>query len=315
MLSRRHLRIKVMQALYAYNQADADNIPLFERELLKSIYKTEELFVYFISALLELRQFAEKTLNEAKAKRLPTKEDLDPNLKFANNRFLLQIENNEGMKKALNTFKIHWVEYEELIKKLYLKMRSSDSFKEYMSTGEGSFEEDREYAIKIYKAHIADEELILHRFEEINIHWSDDWYFINGYVLNHLKEIKESDSPEKSLPNLFKDEDDDLDFVKALFRKTIINNDEYQSTIIKQAKNWEEDRIAMMDFLLMKMAICELEEFPTVPIKVTLNEYIELSKNYSTPKSKLFINGILDKLIPQLKAEGKINKTGRGLKE
>ena len=111
------------------------------------------------------------------------------------------------------------------------------------------------------------------------------------------------------------DEDDDLDFVKGLFRKTIINNDEYQNTIIKQAKNWEEDRIAMMDFLLMKMAICELEEFPTVPIKVTLNEYIELSKNYSTPKSKLFINGILDKLIPQLKAEGKINKSGRGLKE
>ena len=130
-----------------------------------------------------------------------------------------------------------------------------------------------------------------------------------------LKEIKESDSPEKSLPALFKDEDDDLDFVKGLFRKTIINNDEYQNTIIKQAKNWEEDRIAMMDFLLMKMAICELEEFPTVPIKVTLNEYIELSKNYSTPKSKLFINGILDKLIPQLKAEGKINKSGRGLKE
>ena len=315
MLSRRHLRIKVMQALYAYNQADADNIPLYEKELLKSIYKTEELFIYFISALLEIRQFAEKTLNEAKAKRLPTKEDLDPNLKFANNRFLLHIENNEGMKKALNTFKINWVEYEELIKKLYLKMKASDSFKEYMSTGEGSFEEDREYIIKVYKAYIADEELILHRFEEINIHWSDDWYFINGYVLNYLKEIKESDSPEKSLPSLFKDEDDDLDFVKGLFRKTIINNDEYQNTIIKQAKNWEEDRIAMMDFLLMKMAICELEEFPTVPIKVTLNEYIELSKNYSTPKSKLFINGILDKLIPQLKAEGKINKSGRGLKE
>ena len=134
-------------------------------------------------------------------------------------------------------------------------------------------------------------------------------------MIHILKEIKESDSPEKSLPALFKDEDDDLDFVKGLFRKTIINNDEYQNTIIKQAKNWEEDRIAMMDFLLMKMAICELEEFPTVPIKVTLNEYIELSKNYSTPKSKLFINGILDKLIPQLKAEGKINKSGRGLKE
>ena len=151
MLSRRHLRIKVMQALYAYNQASADNIPLYEKELLKSIYKTEELFIYFISALLEIRQFAEKTLNEAKAKRLPTKEDLDPNLKFANNRFLLHIENNEGMKKALNTFKINWVEYEELIKKLYLKMKASDSFKEYMSTGEGSFEEDREYIIKVYK--------------------------------------------------------------------------------------------------------------------------------------------------------------------
>ena len=315
MLSRRHLRIKVMQALYGYYQADADNIPAYEKELLKSIYKTEELFAYFVSALLEMRNFAEKTLAEAKLKRLPTKEDLNPNLKFAKNRLLVKIEENEGMKKALNTFKINWTEYEELIKKLYLKLKTTDYYKEYMESGEGSFEEDREFAIKIYKGFIADEELILHRFEELNIHWSDDWYFINGYVLNYLKEVKESDSAEKSLPPLFKDEDDDLNFVKNLFRKCIINNDEYQTTIIKQAKNWEEDRIALMDFLLMKMAICELEEFDTIPVKVTLNEYIELSKSYSTPKSKLFINGILDKLVPVLKKEGKINKTGRGLKE
>lgn len=304
-----------MQALYAYNQAEADNIPLHEKELLKSIYKTEELFVYFLSALMEIRNCAEKTLEEAKSKRLPTKEDLNPNLKFVNNRVLQQLENNEGLKKSLHTFKVNWTEYEELMKKLYSKIKTSESYTEYMTSGEGSYEEDRELVIRIYKSYIADEELILHRFEELNIHWSDDWYFINGYVLNYLKEIQASDSAEKPLPSLFKDEDDDLDFVKNLFRKTIVNNDEYHAVILKQAKNWEEDRIAFMDFLLMKMAVCELEEFPTVPVKVTLNEYIELSKSYSTPKSKLFINGILDKLIPSLKSEGKIKKTGRGLKE
>ncbi len=315
MLSRRHLRIKVMQAIYAFSQLDNESITAYEKELLKSVYKTEELFVYFLSTLLEIRHFAEKTLEEAKSKRLPTKEDLAPNLKFIQNKLLVYIEKNESIKKALATHGVEWSEYADLMKKIYTNFKASEAYTEYMNTAESTFEEDREIVIKFYKSYIADEDLILHRFEELNIHWSDDWYFINGYVLKYIKEIMPTDSPNRALPGLFKDEEDDLDFVKNLFRKSIANSKEYQDLIVNQAKNWEEDRIAIMDFILMKMAICELTEFPSIPVKVTLNEYIELSKNYSTPKSKVFINGILDKLVPALKREGKIKKEGRGLVE
>ena len=315
MLSRRHLRIKVMQAVYAFSQFENESIPAHEKELMKSIYKTEELFLYFLSSLLEIRHFAEKTLEEAKSKRLPTKEDLAPNLKFIQNKLLVYINKNESVKKAIASNGIEWSEYGDLMKKIYTNFKTSEAYTEYMSAPTSSFEEDREIVIRFYKSYIADEEMLLHRFEELNIHWSDDWYFINGYVLKYLKDVMPEHSPNRALPGLFKDEEDDLDFVKNLFRKTITNTKEYQDLIVNQAKNWEEDRIAIMDFILMKMAICELTEFPSIPVKVTLNEYIELSKNYSTPKSKVFINGILDKLVPALKTEGKIKKVGRGLVE
>ncbi|MCX6182157.1 MAG: transcription antitermination factor NusB [Bacteroidetes bacterium] len=304
-----------MQAVYAFSQFENESIPVHEKELMKSIYKTEELFLYFLSSLLEIRHFAEKTLEEAKSKRLPTKEDLAPNLKFVQNKLLVYIEKNESVKKAITSNGIEWSEYADLMKKIYNSFKTSEAYIEYMNTPAGSFEEDRELVIRFYKSYLADEEMLLHRFEELNIHWSDDWYFINGYVLKYLKDVMPEHSPNRSLPGLFKDEEDDLEFVKILFRKTITNTKEYQDLIVNQAKNWEEDRIAVMDFILMKMAICELTEFPSIPVKVTLNEYIELSKNYSTPKSKVFINGILDKLVPALKREGKINKEGRGLVE
>ncbi len=304
-----------MQALYAFSQMENESIAAYEKELLKSIYKTEELFIYFLSSVLEIRHFAEKTLEEAKSKRLPTKEDLAPNLKFVQNKLLVYIDKNESVKKALATHHVEWSEYADLMKKIYNNFKTSEAYTEYMAAPVGSFEEDRELVIRFYKSYIADEELILNRFEELNIHWSDDWYFINGYVLKYLKEIMPEHSPNRALPGLFKDEEDDLDFVKKLFARTISNSKEYQDLIVHQAKNWEEDRIAIMDFILMKMAICELVEFPSIPVKVTLNEYIELSKNYSTPKSKVFINGILDKLVPSLKSEGKIKKVGRGLVE
>ncbi|MFM7022160.1 MAG: transcription antitermination factor NusB [Flavobacteriales bacterium] len=304
-----------MQAIYAFLQFEKESLSAAEKELMKSIYQTEELFLYFLSTLLEVRHFAEKTLEEAKMKRLPTKEDLAPNLKFIQNKLLVYIDKNEAVKKAMAANNVEWTDYADLIKKIYTSLKASEAYTAYMSTPAGSFEEDRELVIRFYKNYIADEELLLHRFEEMNIHWSDDWYFINGYVLKYLKDVMPEHSPNRDLPGLFKDEDDDVHFVKHLFKKTLANSKEYQDMIVNQAKNWEEDRIAVMDFILMKMAICELTEFPSIPVKVTLNEYIELSKNYSTPKSKVFINGILDKLVPALKREGKINKEGRGLVE
>jgi N utilization substance protein B len=182
-----------------------------------------------------------------------------------------------------------------------------------MSAEDIDFDTSKEFIIKVYKKFIADNEMLEHLFEEKSIHWADDNYFVCGYITKFLKNYKSKWTSERKIPALFKDLEDDTDFIKVLFRKTLVNNDEFAKLIMTKAKNWEADRIATVDFIFMKMAVCELTKLPSVPVKVTLNEYIELSKIYSTPKSKMFINGVIDKLIPVLKDSGEIVKTGRGL--
>ena len=260
-----------------------------------------------------MKHFAEKLIEERKRKRLPTEEDLQPNEKFVNNQLLVQLENNQYIAKKINEYRISWADHQEFIKKVFQKITETESFKTYMESGTQSYEEDKAIIIRLFKNQIADHEILQHIFEEQNIHWSDDHYFVCGYVVNTLKDFKESYNENYVLPDLYKDKKDDLDFLKTLYRQVLVNNEEYQSIVMGKAQNWEADRIAIVDFILMKMAICELEKMSSIPIKVTLNEYIEISKLYSTPKSRVFINGVLDKLVIEFKENGKINKRGRGL--
>lgn len=320
MLSRRHLRIKVLQALYAFFQSDKERLDLGEREMMKSVNKLYEIFIYQLSFLIEIVEFAEKRMNENKQKFFPTAEDLAPNERFINNRVIKQIIDNRDFRKHFDAYKINWSDEEEMVRKIYNEIREGDDFKLYMSSPTNSYNDDREILIKIVKKQISRSDSLQYFYEEKDIHWSDDFHTANLLTIKTLKAFKESWEDHHHLPTLLKedefdDKNEDREFVRQLFRKTIIKTDEYGDLIEDKVKNWEMDRIAIMDILIIKMALAELLEFPSIPIKVSLNEYIELAKMYSTPKSKIFVNGVLDKLIFDLKENKRIKKSGRGLLE
>jgi len=320
MLSRRHLRIKVLQALYAFNQSLNDRIDAGEKELFKSINKIYEIYIYKISFLVEVAEFANKRLDENKKKFFPTEEDLNPNRRFVNNQVIRQISENLDYRKHYDAFKINWADEEDMIRKLYSEIRESADYQNYMKKDNNTYNDDKDILLKILKKQLVKSESLHYFFEEKNIHWSDDFFTANMLAIKTIKHFKESFDVNFKLPALFKvtgfdQTDEDKEFVKHLFRKTIINSGDYEKLIDGKVKNWEMERIAVMDILLIKMALVELLEIPSVPIKVSLNEYIELAKMYSTPKSKIFVNGILDKLIADLNEKKLIKKTGRGLIE
>lgn len=313
MLNRRHLRIKVFQAIYSYLRGAKSDLAVGERELLSSVNRIHELFVLHASVFTELHSFAYKRVQERKNKRLPSQEDLNPNLRFVDNELLKALANSTALQKKIEDFKISWANHGDVIQKLFKSIEDSDTYGKYMSSENFDIEDQKSLIIKIYREFIADNEMLQDFFEERSIHWSDDHYFVCGYIVKYLKGFQSRFSENYRVPDLFKDVDDDVEFIQTLYRQTLLNSSVYQDIIMDKAKNWEADRIAVVDFILMKMAVCELVKIPSVPIKVTLNEYIELSKTYSTPKSRVFINGILDKIVPDLKQKGDIKKVGRGL--
>lgn len=312
MLSRRHLRIKVLQALYGSLKDETESIGAGEKALFKSIDSIYELFIYQVSFLVELRAFGEKLAEERKQKRLPTKEDLNPNTTFVENPILVALENNSSFKKRCSEYSISWSEETDTIRKVYREMQEMPFFVEYLE-GENEFADHKSILVKIFKNLIADNENIQFIYEEKNIHWVDDHYFVCGYLVKYLKGLNSNFSEKSPLPELYKDLEDDTEFVKTLYRYTLVEEQSLEKIIMKKAKNWESDRIATVDMLLMKMAVCELMKMTSIPVKVTLNEYIDISKSYSTPKSKIFINGVLDKIVPDLKKDNLLNKRGRGL--
>ena len=319
MLSRRQLRIKVLQALYAFFQSKENRIDIAEKQLLKSIEKLYELYIFQLSFILEIFEFAEKRIREAKNKFLPTESDLDPNTKFINNKFLKQLSENKDLLKKINDLKIFWSDEENLIRKTFLKISESNKYKDYMSSSDNSYNADKEIVIKLMKKEISENEVLKNYYEDRSIYWVDDYYTVTMLIVKTIKLFQEDWDEFFPLPSIYKTSDkennEDSKFIIELFRKTIIHSQEYEQLIDKKTKNWELDRIAIMDIILIKMALAELLEFPNIPVKVTMNEYIELSKLFSTPKSKIFVNGILDKLIVDLNEKNIINKTGRGLME
>jgi len=314
MLNRRHLRIKVLQALYAFFRSGNDDLAVGEKELFHSINKIFDLYIWVLLLFGEINQLTLNKIEDGKNKRLPSPEDLNPNLKFANNAiFNLLLENDELLRHA-DSRKLNWVdERDELVKKMFRAIGASEEYQEYMANPAGGFDHDREFAVKAFKKYIANSELLQQHFEGQSIYWNDDFDLVCSMVIKTIKSFDAESSSSARLLSLFKDPEDETNFLKTLYRQTILSQEVHEGLIQEQAQNWETERIAVMDMLLMKMALTEAENFNTIPIKVSLNEYIEISKFYSTPKSSVFINGILDKLFQQLKESGKIKKVGRGL--
>ncbi len=291
-----------------------------EKQLLRQFDKVYDLFVYQLSLLVEIRNFAEEWMGEAKKKYYPTQEEVNPNEKFIRNALIMQLVNNKDLEKKIDALHINWKPENELIRKLYIQIRDSEIYKKYMESTESNYKEDKAFVEQLFEEVIIPSENLLFFFEEMNLNWTDDYFLVEQLVLMTISSYKQTWLNTKPLPPLFKDELDDeggqdLLFAKNIFKSTIKNSAAYQELIKPKIMNWEIDRVALMDMLILKMALVELIEMPSIPIKVTMNEYIEISKYFSTPKSKIFINGILDSLIVDLRANGTITKAGRGLVE
>jgi len=313
MLNRRHLRIKVLQTLYAYFQTNEDDYVKTEQAMIATVDKIYELYLLLLLSFGELKSVAENRIEDAKAKIRPSEEEKNPNRKFVDNKVIGILENSKELRSASESRKVNWVGdvNREMFKKMHASIRESEIYFEHMNNDVEGYEEDLAFAIAIFKEEIANSPLMLNFFEEKNIQWIDDIDLVCSMVIKTLKSFSE-DGKNELLP-LYKDPVDEKQFISTLLRKSIMRNDENMKLIDELTDNWELDRIAKMDLILMNMAITELLEFQNIPKKVTLNEYIEISKFYSTPKSNTFINGILDKAIDRLEKEKKIKKVGRGL--
>ena len=311
MISRRMLRIKVVKALYAHMKSDADSLMASEKMLVTSIDKTYDLYFLMLSLVAEMAYYAEQRQEAAKKKQLPTYEDLNPNRKFVDNAVIRLISQSDSVNDYLASRKLSWAQYPELVKTLFTQLEQSDYYKKYMASQERSFREDLALITEFYTRELEESEILENVLDEMSILWNDDLGFALIMVTRTLSNMRPSHTDVKVLPKFKSIED--LDFARELFAKAAVNFDKYQEEIEKFTNNWDVERIAFMDNLIMATAIAELVTFSSIPVKVTLDEYIEIAKFYSTHGSSTFINGILDKLVASLTEEGKINKSGRGL--
>lgn len=313
MISRRILRIKVMQALYAYyKNSGTASINQVEKELFFSINKAYDLYHYLLILPVELAKMAEKRLELAQKKKLPSPSDLNPNFRFIQNRVIQDLRNNNQLLRYLELKKVSWVNQPELIKSLLDEILASKLYQQYMSSEEDSYKNDKNFITALYSQIISVYEPLFAELEEQSIYWNDEVEFIISAILKTIKRFKEQSDPDQPLLPLYKSTDDE-EFTKNLFRKVILKKEKYEGLIQSYSKNWELERIAFMDILLINMAIIEVLDFESIPVKVTFNEYIELSKYYSTNRSNVFINGLLDKIIQHFRENNQIHKTGRGL--
>jgi N utilization substance protein B len=312
MLSRRHIRIKVLQALYQYFQNPGSDMAKGNKKLLESIHSIYDLYLYELKTLGELLKIAEDEIERKKSKRLPTQEDLNPKVNFVNNRFLKWLESNRAFSKEVENNHISLGDDREVLKRIYREMEATEEFANYLNLNTPSADDDKNFVKWVYGTYIVNSDSLHQLYESKEMHWADDLDAAQMIATKTIKRFDSSYTEDSSLPKLIKDSTD-LDFAEVLYRKSIIKSDEYEKLIHDKAKNWETDRIALIDTLLMKLAITELINFPEIPVKVTLNEYIDISKEYSTPKSGVFINGILDKVKADLIESGDIRKIGRGL--
>ena len=307
MINRVLIRLKIVQIVYAYYQNGGKNLDTAEKELFFSLSKAYDLYNYLLLLMVEVTKQANKRLNAAKNKRVPTKEELFPNTKFVENRFIAQLEVNKQLLEFSNNQKKTWENEADFVKTLCDKILESDIYKEYMASETSSYEEDRELWRKLYKNIIFNNIELDQVLEDQSLYWNDDKEIVDTFVLKTIKRFDEKNGAKQELLPEFKDEEDQ-DFARRLFRRTILNADYYRHLISENTKNWDLDRVAFMDVVIMQIALAEILSFPNIPGSVSLNEYVEIAKLYSTPKSGGFINGTLDGIVNSLKKENKLTK-------
>jgi transcription antitermination protein NusB len=312
MISRRLLRIKALMVLYAFNRREDNDLPKAEAELIFSIGKTYDLYHYILLLILEVADIASGKIDMALQKKMPSSEDLNPNRRFVENEIVNQLRSNSGLKKYISEHKLSWANNPDIPRALYNSMVAWEPFIEYMKSAEKTYSSDKKFIIRLVTEHFATSDALLASFEELSIYWNDDMEYVSAMVEKTLRKFKAGTNDKNSLMPLYKNEED-REYAKILFRKTVMKSGQCSELIDKNTTNWEVERIALMDILVMKLAITEIIEFPEIPVKVTLNEYIEISKYYCTSKSSTFVNGILDKVVQEMRDNKMFCKSGRGL--
>jgi len=315
MLNRRHLRVKVLQALYAYHQSDNKEIKQHEKNLLQSVEKVYEMYIWMLSLISEVVQYAAIDAEERAHKHLPTADDLVPKLKILQNRFILSLNKNDEYLAAVKKYKISWGFEPELAKSLFIILKSAPEYQEYLDKTDDTLHSDKDVIKFIFKKVILKSMLAEQVFEDKFLFWPVDRDVLQALIAKTFKNFSNDNPKLNKLAEVTGNWEEDREFIVELFQQSIRHDAKYQEMISKKTQNWEPERIAMMDTLLMKMAIAEFINFTSIPVKVTINEYLEISKEFSTPKSNSFINGILDKILYELKADKTIKKVGRGLIE
>ena len=311
MLSRRLLRLKVVKGLYAHIKSESDNLQASEKSLVLSIDKTYELYIQLMGLIVDVARYAEERQEIARQKKLPTYEDLNPNRKFVENVVVARIAESEAVQSFLSKHSLGWSRYPELIKNIYNTLIQSPFYNKYMLSSNRSFKEDLQLVTDFYVNCLEDNEVLEDALEEQSIYWSDDLGYALMIVIRTLSNMRESHQELRLQPKFKSDED--LIFAKELFAKSALQFSQNQLYIDRFTHNWDVERLAFMDKLIMSVAMTEIVSFSSIPVKVSLDEYIELSKYYSSPTSSTFINGVLDKVVESLTEEGKVNKSGRGL--
>lgn len=311
MLNRRHIRVKAMQSIYAMHQSGHDSLEKQEKFLLSSLENVYELYLVILSSLIELRKKELDFLELSKNKHLATAQDKNPNLKFVDNAVLVLLSEDNKLEQLLEDRKIsNWQRNDDTILLLLQDIKQSDIYLNYMNSGKKLFEEDRDFLVELFSEVIAPNDKLYDYLEDYKLTWVDDIPLVNTEIAKQLKQLEEDKFFRIS--KLYKDTED-KEFAVAIFRKTVLNEATLEKEFIDKTPNWEVERIAELDTIILKMAICEFLKFPSIPVKVTINEYLEIAKEYSTPKSSIFINGILDHLVKEYQNNNKLQKVGRGL--
>lgn len=305
MINRVLIRIRVVQIVFACSQNETIDIRKAESELLFSLQKSYDLYHYLLLLLIELTDTYAQRVDARKSKLLPSVEDMNPNTKLLENKFILQLRDNLQLQEYLAERPFRWDEHETFLRNLFDEIISSDIYKDYIASTENSYESDREFWRKVFKQIICVREDLYSILEDESLYWNDDIEIVESFVLKTIKKFDETNKENQELLPMFKDEAD-REFAVKLLRETLFNSKEYYSLIEKYTQNWESERIASMDMVIMQIAIAELLTFPSIPINVTLNEYIDIAKMYSTNKSAPFINGILDAAVKELKEKKRI---------
>ena len=312
MISRRLLRIKALMAFYAFTCREDNNLSQAESELMFSIDKTYDLYHLLFLLILELADIANDKIDQALQKNIPTHEDLNPKRKFVDNLIVGQLRNNRSLNNYTGLKKISWTNNLHIPRLLYNKMLQWDVYEQYINSELNDYQTDKKFIIKLVKEFFASSEDLNFNLEEQSIYWNDDMEYIVAMAEKTLNKFSANPKNEIKLMPLFKNTEDS-EFVKTLFAKAILGYEKSSELIDRNTTNWEIERIALMDILVMKLAITEIIEFPEIPVKVTLNEYIEIAKYYCTSKSSTFVNGILDKIVKEMRDNSIFKKCGRGL--